>query len=204
MTAILAPDALRLVPVEPTEAMLKAGQAEWLESGGGDPSHDVYRAMLAASPAVQPAAGREEIAGIIRDAIEADDNAQLGGTYFEPGSDRMVYRYVDIGCLDLGEIAARILSAISTPAQASETGGEDWRPINDETPHNEDILVCMTHNLDDSERETLQWVDSFDGEAGWFTYPRLVEIPFPPTHWHPLPAPPALSAPQAAPGEGEG
>ena len=44
----------KLVPVEPTKEMLEAGQTEWLDSAGADPSFDVYRAMLAAAPENKP------------------------------------------------------------------------------------------------------------------------------------------------------
>lgn len=50
-------DALRLMPVEPTEAMLAAGQAA---GDYGDALKKAYRAMLSAAPAVQPAAGRSD------------------------------------------------------------------------------------------------------------------------------------------------
>ena len=43
------PDGYALVPIGPTEEMLAAGQQEWLDSAGADPSFDIYRAMLAAS-----------------------------------------------------------------------------------------------------------------------------------------------------------
>ena len=59
-------DALRLVPVEPTEAMLAAGQAA---GDYGDALKKAYRAMLAAAPAVQPAAGREALSKIIRQRL---------------------------------------------------------------------------------------------------------------------------------------
>lgn len=48
------PEGWKLVPTKPTQEMLEAGQTEWLDSGGADPSFDVYRAMLAAAPEVKP------------------------------------------------------------------------------------------------------------------------------------------------------
>lgn len=48
------PDGWQLVPIEPTQEMLIAGQSEWLESAGADPCFYVYRAMLAAAPEVKP------------------------------------------------------------------------------------------------------------------------------------------------------
>lgn len=47
--AIAVPDGYALVPIEPTQAMLDAGQKEWFESAGADPSFDMYRAMLSAA-----------------------------------------------------------------------------------------------------------------------------------------------------------
>lgn len=47
--AVVVPEGYALVPIEPTQAMLCAGQKEWLESAGADPSFDMYRAMLAAA-----------------------------------------------------------------------------------------------------------------------------------------------------------
>ena len=48
------PEGWKLVPIEPTDRMLSAGQSEWLESAGADPCFDVYRAMLAAAPEAKP------------------------------------------------------------------------------------------------------------------------------------------------------
>lgn len=45
--AVAVPDGYALVPIEPTEEMLAAGQQAWLNSAGADPSFDIYRAMLA-------------------------------------------------------------------------------------------------------------------------------------------------------------
>jgi hypothetical protein len=76
-----------------------------------------------------------------------------------------------------------------------------WQPI-ESLPEHTDALVCVTYNVpgeeDDSRPpagdsyvwETVQWVDWYSKERGWFCYPRLVEIPFPPTHWRALPEPP--------------
>ena len=52
-TAMSVPEGWKLVPTEPTKEMLEAGQTEWLDSAGADPSFDVYRAMLAAAPEVK-------------------------------------------------------------------------------------------------------------------------------------------------------
>ena len=63
------PDALRLVPVEPTEAMLWRGFDAKGAMTGLRHIHLIYRAMLAAAPAVQPAAGREALSKIIRQRL---------------------------------------------------------------------------------------------------------------------------------------
>lgn len=65
----------------------------------------------------------------------------------------------------------------------------EWQPIETLLKHQE-ALVSVTYNLPDGEWATVMWTDWFDDRDGWFRYPRLVEIPFPPTHWMPLPEPP--------------
>jgi hypothetical protein len=66
----------------------------------------------------------------------------------------------------------------------------EWQPI-ETLPERQEALVCVTHNLPDDEGwETVMWTDWFITGHGWFRYPRLIEIPFPPTHWMPLPDPP--------------
>jgi hypothetical protein len=76
-----------------------------------------------------------------------------------------------------------------------------WQPI-ETLPEGAEALVCVTHNVPANENdsrpsagdgyvwETVMWTDWFDAEDGWFRWPRLIEIPFPPTHWMPLPDPP--------------
>ena len=48
------PEGYKLVPIEPTDAILSAGQTEWLDAAGADPSYDIYRAMLSAAPETKP------------------------------------------------------------------------------------------------------------------------------------------------------
>lgn len=60
-------------------------------------------------------APRDVIISAIRDAIETSDNAAHGGTAFEDEA-RTKYSYVDIGELDLGAIADRILGPASSSA----------------------------------------------------------------------------------------
>ena len=65
-----------------------------------------------------------------------------------------------------------------------------WRPIA-EAPENVDLLVCVIHNLPDGKWEKIQWVDwKPSGRAPWPVYRERIDIPFPPTHYRPLPSPP--------------
>ena len=78
----------------------------------------------------------------------------------------------------------------------------EWQPI-ETLPEHTEALVCVTHNVpaeDDDPRpptgvdgyvwETVQWVDWHDSDGNWFSWPHLIHIPFPPTHWMHLPEPP--------------
>lgn len=78
----------------------------------------------------------------------------------------------------------------------------EWMPI-ETLPERTDALVCVTHNVPAEENdarpptdvegyvwETVMWVDWWSDDLGWFSFPRLMHVPFPPTHWQPLPAPP--------------
>lgn len=75
------------------------------------------------------------------------------------------------------------------PGEGHDTAVLGWQPI-ETVPERTDVLVCVTHNLGPDEWETLQWVDNVDHQGRWITYLRLMELPFPPTHWMPLPAAP--------------
>lgn len=90
-------------------------------------------------------------------------------------------------------------AAPSVPTE--QTGGPvvGWQSI-ETAPVHASILVCVTHNLGPDEWETVQWVDSCDQDGRWMTYPRLIEIPFPPTLWMPLPAAPDGTPSQAQDG----
>lgn len=136
MTATQAPDTLRLVPAEPTIDMVDAGMAAPMSDERKAATdtltrqiytvRDIYRAMLSASPAVQPAAGREEIARLRAAAEQKCDCSVCDG-------EGQVQRYDPPyglrkcgGCDGTGEryvlpsqLREDILAAISTPAQAS-------------------------------------------------------------------------------------
>jgi hypothetical protein len=69
-----------------------------------------------------------------------------------------------------------------------------WQPI-ETLPELTDALVCVTHNIQGDhgdEWETVMWVDGYSERHGWFAFPQLVHVPFPPTHWMPLPSPPTI------------
>lgn len=69
-----------------------------------------------------------------------------------------------------------------------------WQPIETAPKDGSEILVSLTHSLGDDEWENVRWVDTyFDG--GWFWYRNRIDIPFPPTHWIPLPTPPEQQGP---------
>lgn len=78
-----------------------------------------------------------------------------------------------------------------------------WQPI-ETLPNFTDALVCVTHNVPAEEGddrpptetegyvwETIQWVDCRISDSRWFVFPSLIHVPFPPTHWMPLPDAPA-------------
>lgn len=183
-----APDAPRLVPVEPTPKMINAAwvtfrNSSWHELSPSDIDRNVgtgafreaWSAMLAAAPAVQPAAGMEEIAALMREPMVAVTS--LDGTVREP-----------LVCLTVDERDA-ILAAISTPAQASESGGEDsaFKVASDLHAAYEQLIYGLpkyleAENLTDEENMIREAYITLDVTAH-----RLA----------------ALSAPQDAPGEGE-
>lgn len=75
--------------------------------------------------------------------------------------------------------------------RCSTAGGRmNWQPIETAPRDGTDILVCVTYNGPAGEWETAQWVDWARDDLVWPNYWRHIEIPFPPTHWQPLPAPP--------------
>lgn len=69
-----------------------------------------------------------------------------------------------------------------------------WQPIESAPKDGTDILVCVTHSLPDGWK-TVQWVDWTKGDTLWPHFQERIDIPFPPTHWMPLPAPPGETAP---------
>ena len=71
----------------------------------------------------------------------------------------------------------------------------EWKPVAEYKPEFGDVLVCVTFNLGapEDDYETVQWVDFIAGDK-WAHFLELIHVPFPPTHWMPLP-----SAPKALP-----
>lgn len=193
-----ASDMLRLVPVEPLERILTAAE-QFITNGVefgyvrmpefvADPAHDTLPMireglkLLAASPAVQPAAGR----------VSADDIAavrEMIGIEYYAGKDAWA------------QALERILAAISTPAQASETGGEvaRLRAALDATIKADDALsraVWAEAELDRivafaaTKGVTIRREDA--AATAIVNLMKLIDA-----------QEAALSAPQAAPGEGE-
>lgn len=68
----------------------------------------------------------------------------------------------------------------------------EWKPIESAPKDGTDILVCVTYSLPDDEWETIQWVDRRSGDFVWPVFQDRIDIPFPPSHWMALPAPPAF------------
>ena len=53
------------------------------------------------------------------------------------------------------------------------------------------VLVCVTYNLSADEWHTDRWVDELYAD-GWLIWPKRIDLPEEPTHWMPLPTPPAF------------
>ena len=74
----------------------------------------------------------------------------------------------------------------------------EWQPI-ETLPEKHQALFCMAYGIGDDEAETCVWVDwhyvDDKGRKRWFSYPSLIHIPFPPTHWRDLPELPAFAPP---------
>ena len=66
----------------------------------------------------------------------------------------------------------------------------NWQPIDSAPKDGTDLLVAITHSLGADEWEAIQWVDWQTDDTKWPIYQRRIDIPFPPTHWMPLPPPP--------------
>lgn len=69
-------------------------------------------------------------------------------------------------------------------------GGDGWLPIKTAPRDGTNILVCVTHSLGNDTWETIQWGDWARASIAWPVYWQRVDIPFSPTHWRPLLAPP--------------
>lgn len=115
----------------------------------------------------------------------------LGNAGFYSRADVVREGYADT---DLCVQAA--LAALAAGAERERTAG--WRDIASAPKDGTEILVCVTHSLGDGEWQTIQWVDWQRGDQVWPHYRERIDIPFPPTHWRPLPAPPAPETPSDA------
>ncbi|MQY48220.1 hypothetical protein GAO09_19485 [Rhizobiales bacterium RZME27] len=72
----------------------------------------------------------------------------------------------------------------------AERQRDQWQDIATAPKDGTEILVCLTHNISADEWVTLQWVDSQIPGARWPVCESRIDIPFLPTMWRPLPAPP--------------
>lgn len=107
--------AWRSVPVEPTEAMLAAGN--YTNKTGrldGTIVAQIYRAMLSAAPAPDLAM-REAVARIVARDLARQD--YVDDWTPDEGWD-LTWGYVDQGCVDFGEIADAILALLSSARKA--------------------------------------------------------------------------------------
>lgn len=122
-------------------------------------------------------------------AIPADIQQAANAVYLRQLEERddtaPFYTAGEFKDVQVGHIARAILA---------ERQRDQWQPIETAPFDGSDILVCITHNLPGDEWETIQWVDwQFPG-VGWCVFPKRIDIPFPPTHWMPLPAAPKEEA----------
>ena len=128
MTATQAPDTLRLVPAEPTIDMVDAGMAAPMSDERKAATdtltrqiytvRDIYRAMLSAAPAVQPAAGKEVEHELIERLLDAQQDINLAA------NETMRQSLADASQL-IDEIEPILRAALAhPPAQGSESGGE--------------------------------------------------------------------------------
>ena len=62
-----------------------------------------------------------------------------------------------------------------------------WEPVDTVPKDGRSVLVCVTHNVDDKNWITEHWVDSFTDAYPWPVYASRIDLPFPPSHWMPLP-----------------
>jgi len=90
------------------------------------------------------------------------------------------------------EVAAFIAAKWEIIAEAilSERNQNQWQDIATAPKDGTDILVCVTYNLSADEFETKVWVDWQTPAERWPVYWGRIDVPFQPTHWMPLPAPP--------------
>lgn len=66
----------------------------------------------------------------------------------------------------------------------------EWQPIETAPDDGTEILVTVRYNIGADEYASSTWVDSIMPDGSWFIYPERIDLPFPPSHWMPLPDPP--------------
>ena len=101
-------------------------------------------------------------------------------------------RFIELAEEDLGRDCSQSLAQIDAALASHETSGEEgWRPI-ETAPKKTMVLLAFPHHPTTVGRyEYGRWVYAFAITEGGDT----------PTHWRPLPAPPALSSVPARVGE---
>ena len=191
-----APDAPRLVPVCHEIALSNHMKVTleydpdgsctavlWNEAN--EPIADGDAPVLSASPAVQPAAGREEIArveGYLRRLAKSRQHDQEFIHSFDVGEPSEA-------CLLVSDLRAILAALAHPPAQGSESGGED---------------VEVVHWIREASREITGGNCAFvDDDLAILTHLAKRAIDAGLTDGLSPQVQAALSAPQAAPGEGE-
>lgn len=144
------PSGWKLVPDQPTHAMLEAGEFRGLTANHFDRAHKIYSAMLEAAP-----------------TPPADGEAQC------PMGD---------GC----DLTVAYMAGFARGKDASGDGREAWRPI-ESAPRDGSKFLAY---------EEGHWYAAryFDPEVLEAYCGQPVVQPPEPTHWQPLPAPPAAQA----------
>jgi hypothetical protein len=113
--------------------------------------------------------------------------------------------YTELESAVISDDTIHILDAVADPDEASERQEElqielsaraaiaamqpQWREIDENTPRDEDklYLACRAG-------AKIPGIVGWDDDEGWFWFNGMFKGPCQPTHWRPLPAPPAAFA----------